>query len=192
MAPRQDGFPTRSDPQKLTKSIMKISSSSGTSRLRSLSLAVALWLGLSGVFPVGAAIEQTDATGSIAIRKFFVGGVPEGVLFDGTYIWVTDAIGDSVSKVRRDGTVFGTFPTMGSSPRYLAFDGENIWVTHYGQFGRVSKLRASDGAFLGSFYGGEYPTGIVYAAGKIWVAAASCCSVILRPSDGQQVGGFGE
>ena len=133
-----------------------ISAFSGTSRIRSLSFAVALWLGLSGVFPLAAAIEQSDATDRF--REFYVGGIPEGMLFDGTYLWVVDYYDNTVIKLQPDdGTILGTFSTMGVEPQFLAFDGENIWVTHYGQGGRVSKLRASDGAFLGSFYGGEYP-----------------------------------
>ena len=42
-----------------------------------------------------------------------------------------------------------TFP-VGNDPSYLVFDGANIWVTNY--FDRtVTKLRASDGANLGTF-----------------------------------------
>lgn len=166
-------------------SIMKIdllSSFRGTSYLRSRVLAFALWLGLSG---------NSLAAASEPFREFFVGGVPEGVLFDGSYLWVVDYSDNTVIKLQPDdGTIVGTFPTMETEPRYLAFDGENIWVTHSGEYARVSKLRASDGAFLGSFYGGAYPAGLVYVAGKIWVAAGYG-GVILRASDGAQIGGFG-
>jgi DNA-binding beta-propeller fold protein YncE len=191
---RIDSYPIPTH-KRLLNQIMKahiVSLFSGTSHIRSLSFAVALWLGLSGVFLVEASIEKADGA-TDPFREFFVGGIPDGVLFDGTYIWVADFLDNTVTKLQpNDGTVLGTFPTMGVGPRYLAFDGKNIWVTHYGQGGRVSKLRASDGVFIGSYYAGEYPAELVYAAGKIWIAAGgSGGGVVLRASDGKELGGFG-
>ncbi len=180
-------------PETLTKSTMKtdiVSLFGGTSRIRSLSFAVSLWLGLGGVFLVGASIEKADGA-TEPFREFFVGGIPDGVLSDGTYVWVADFYTNTVIKLQPDdGTILDTFPTMGLYPQYLAFDGENIWVTHAFSY-YVTKLRASDGAFLGSFYvGGSSPTSILYAAGKIWVATYTGGS-ILRPSDGKVFGYFG-
>jgi DNA-binding beta-propeller fold protein YncE len=162
--------------------------SSTTSRIRVVSLAVTLWFGWSGIFPLAGATEQSGPLDTIG--KFSVGVVLEGVLFDGTYVWVTDGYNNTVSKLQpADGTVLATYPTMGTSPLHLAFDGENIWVTHFGQTGTVNKLRASDGAFLGSFYAGQYPFDLVYAAGKIWVTNGYS-GYVLRASDGKILDGF--
>jgi len=48
-----------------------------------------------------------------------------------------------------------TFP-VGQQPYGVAFDGANIWVTNNAD-GTVSKLRASDGAALGTFSVGGFP-----------------------------------
>jgi len=49
------------------------------------------------------------------------------------------------------------------------FDGAHIWVTNYGD-GSVTKLRASDGATLGTFpVGYDFPTGIAFDGANIWV-----------------------
>ena len=47
---------------------------------------------------------------------------------------------------------------MGSEPYGIAFDGANIWVANYGS-NNVTKLRASDGAVLGTFAVGTNPLG---------------------------------
>src|SRR2546430_575680 len=51
-----------------------------------------------------------------------------------------------------------TFP-VGSGPGAAAFDGSSMWVTN-NTSNDVSKLRASDGAVLGTFSAGTSPAGI--------------------------------
>jgi hypothetical protein len=83
----------------------------GTSRSRFLSLAVSLWLGLSGVFLIGASIEKVEGA-TDPFREFYTGGIPDDVLFDGTYIWVADFLSSTVTKLQpNDGTILDTFPT---------------------------------------------------------------------------------
>ena len=52
------------------------------------------------------------------------------------------------------------FP-VGSGPVGLAFDGASIWVANYTSFS-VSKLRASDGAVLGTFGVANPPGGLAF------------------------------
>ena len=58
---------------------------------------------------------------------------------------------------------------VGTLPSGVAFDGANIWVANFGG-NSVTKLRASDGANLGTFPVGQGPVGIAYGVGVIWVA----------------------
>ena len=51
--------------------------------------------------------------------------------------------------------LLGTYP-VGSAPRGLAFDGTNIWVANTGS-GNVTKLKASDGALVGTYPAGLDP-----------------------------------
>ena len=74
---------------------------------------------------------------------------PSALVFDGANMWVTNSDGDTVTKLRADGAVLGTF-TVPDRPYDVAFDGANIWVTNESG-DNVTKLRASDGACVGTF-----------------------------------------
>ena len=67
------------------------------------------------------------------LGTFGVGMLPISVAFDGANIWVTNGVGDSVTKLRaRDGAPLGTFMLgSGSGPWGIAFDGAHIWVALY-------------------------------------------------------------
>jgi len=84
-----------------------------------------------------------------------------------------------------------TFPS-GHGAWALAFDGANIWVTDYEVVaGSVTKLRASDGALLGTFRVGSDPIGITFDGANIWVANQGDNTVTkLRASDGATLGTF--
>ena len=121
--------------------------------------------------------------------SFTVGGSPNGVVFDGANIWVTNSNSDGVTRLRAsDGLNLGTFPIGGAS-RGVAFDGANIWVTNSNS---VTKLRASDGANLGSFSGGT--AGVAFDGTNIWIATSGVLGfggvTKLRASDGANQGSF--
>ncbi len=81
------------------------------------------------------------------------------------------------------------FP-LGRQPYGLAFDGANIWSANYGD-GTVSKLRAADGAVLGTFTVGFQPLGIAFDGANMWVANRGDGSITkLRASDGTVLGTF--
>jgi len=59
----------------------------------------------------------------------------------------------------------------------VAFDGANIWVINSDPLrcstcASVLKLRASDGAVLGTFPVGSSPVGMVFDGANIWVASS--------------------
>src|SRR5437773_2209469 len=60
-----------------------------------------------------------------------------------------------------------SFP-VGNGPIGLASEGDNIWAT-IAFDNTVTKLRASDGALLGTFPVGTYPSGILFDGTSIWV-----------------------
>jgi outer membrane lipoprotein-sorting protein len=75
----------------------------------------------------------------------------------------------------------------------LAFDGANMWVVSGHQlFSEVTKLRASDGANLGTFTAGtENPLDIVFDGAHMWVSNGEDNTLQkIRTSDGAMVGGF--
>src|SRR5271170_7100901 len=60
-------------------------------------------------------------------NAFAVGTAPVSAAFDGSSIWVANARGRSVTKLRAsDGATLGTFPTPDVAG-LLVFDGASIW-----------------------------------------------------------------
>lgn len=78
---------------------------------------------------------------------------------------------------------------VGGGPGGVAFDGASIWVASKGT-NNVSKLRASDGAILGTFAAGNGPTAVAFDGANIWVVNSNGGTVSkLRASDGATQGG---
>src|ERR1700693_4629876 len=81
------------------------------------------------------------------------------------------------------------FP-VGSGPVAVAFDGASIWVANING-SNVTKLRASDGADLGTFTVGTGPTALAFDGANIWVVNSDGNTVTkLRASDGTTLGTF--
>ena len=91
------------------------------------------------------------------LGTFTVGAVPRGVAFDGANIWVANS-----KQRQRDQAAGQRWRRPGhlqrgtAAPSGVAFDGANIWVANNGS-DNVTKLRASDGATLGTFTVGMQP-----------------------------------
>jgi collagen triple helix repeat protein len=79
---------------------------------------------------------------------------------------------------------------VGSAPYGVACDGANVWVVS-GTANSVTRLRASDGASLGTFPVGSQPLGIAFDGANVWVSNFTGGSVTrLRASDGANLGSF--
>jgi hypothetical protein len=78
--------------------------------------------------------------------------------------------------------------SVGQQPAGAAFDGANMWIANY-QSGNVTKLRAADGAALGTFRAGGTPSWMTFDGAHMWVNNGSSL-IKLRASDGQQLGAF--
>ena len=78
----------------------------------------------------------------------------------------------------------------GTSPSAIAFDGANIWVTNEND-NTVSKIRASDGATLGTFATGSRPAGVAFDGADVWVTNSHGNTASkFRASDGESLGTF--
>lgn len=103
--------------------------------------------------------------GSVTTPKIADSSVTEPKLADGSVTAAKLAYGATnqfnpqlIATLRWDlilATNRSDFPT-GSNPLAIAFDGTNIWVSNYGD-NTVKKLRAGDGATLGTYNVGPFP-----------------------------------
>jgi hypothetical protein len=85
-----------------------------------------------------------------------------------------------------------TFPVGAHpyAPYGIAFDGGNIWVANWTS-NNVTKLRASDGANLGTYSVGINPYGVAFDGANIWVTIYGSHNVTkLRASDGANLGTY--
>jgi hypothetical protein len=78
--------------------------------------------------------------------------------------------------------------SVGQQPAGAAFDGANMWIAN-SQSGNVTKLRAGDGAALGTFVIGGTPSWMTFDGANMWVNNGSSL-VKLRASDGLPLGAF--
>ena len=79
--------------------------------------------------------------------------------------------------------------SVGTNPLTICFDGANVWVANYGSNG-VTKLRASDGANLGTYPAGS-PADICFDGTNVWVTDYFSNTVTkLRASDGTNLGTY--
>jgi DNA-binding beta-propeller fold protein YncE len=79
---------------------------------------------------------------------------------------------------------------VGDGPEAVAFDGSNVWVAN--QFSdTVTKVRASDGAVLGTYAVGNRPVALAFDGSSIWVANYLSDTITkLKASTGATLGTF--
>jgi len=95
---------------------------------------------------------------------------PEGIIFDGKYIWVANnGVGaNSVSKFDViSQSLVATYP-VGLDPDGLAFDGTFIWVTNSNN-NNVWKINRDTGEYVDGFATGIFPLTIIYDGANMWI-----------------------
>jgi YVTN family beta-propeller protein len=128
------------------------------------------WIAFSAGNFIGEFIQESNGSCVIGQKIPIPGSGPNGIAFDGTYLWVSNYYSNTVSKVSiSSSSVVGTF-TVGSGPRGVVFDGTFIWVANY-LSNTVTKLQPSNGAVIGTFAvgSGPYFMAVNTANHTIWV-----------------------
>jgi DNA-binding beta-propeller fold protein YncE len=115
----------------------------------------------------------------------------EGILFDGSNIWVTDFIANTLLKLDPSGAIVQTV-TVGSRPQAPAFDGTNIWVPNLVDH-TVTVVRAATGAVIATLSGNglDFPIQAAFDGQRILVTNQGGDSVSLwKAADLTAIGPF--
>jgi hypothetical protein len=134
----------------------------------------------------GAAIPWSRTNVSVGFSNLI------GVLFDGSNVWVTDGLANTLLKLDPNGAVLQTV-TVGLAPQYPVFDGTNIWVPNGGG-NSVSVVRASSGAVLTTLTanGMNQPVTSAFDGQRVLVTNLGASLVSLwKAADLTPIGSFG-
>jgi hypothetical protein len=137
----------------------------------------------------GTKLVELRPSDGVIMHVFELGTSVQGLAIDSSFhMWATLSNG-TVARVQEEDDPIFTF-NVGTNPRGIAFDGANMWVANSGQLS-VTKLRASDGAFLGSFAECSNcgnPLQIAFDGAQMWVTTSTGHLKRYRVSDGREVG----
>jgi YVTN family beta-propeller protein len=129
-------------------------------------------------------VVEVDRNTCNAVRFVSSGGTnPDGIAYDGTYIWVANNGSNSIAKINAGtGALVGTFGT-GVAPRGVVWDGTSIWVANYGS-NTVSKINPATGGIILNAPTGSGPYFMaVGLSGEIWIANRNSNSItVVAPS----------
>ncbi len=135
-----------------------------------------IWVANNGV---GAnSVSKFDVVSQTLIATYPVGLNPDGVAFDGVSIWVTNSYNNDVWKINRDSGTYVDGYGTGIYPLSIIYDGANMWIgngnggsagTAVSGGGSLTKIRASDGATLGTYAVGSVVRGLLFDGTSIWV-----------------------
>lgn len=113
------------------------------------------------------------ATGTVLGSIPPAGSSPQGLAFDGEFLWQSDVSGRIIYKLDpATGQVLAQFPAPGDTPQPLGmgWDGASLWLADSRAPEKIWELDRSGGA-LGNFPApGASPYGLDWAVGFIWVS----------------------
>jgi len=138
-----------------------------------------LWASIHGNAPnYPGVIFKIDTVGNIlssfgAPGQSSQGPHPEGLAFDGTYLWSVDFLDNKIYKLSKSGAVIGSIPAPYGIPSGLAWDGTNLWVSEWFSY-RIYKLNPDNGQIVMSFnapdFEEEYPYGLAWDGTHLWAS----------------------
>lgn len=135
----------------------------------------------------GTKLFKLRPSDGVIVEVVDFGTPAQGLAIDELWVWVTLSNG-TVMRASRFGSdeMSGPYNVGGIDPKGIAFDGANMWIATSGnKF--VTKLRGSDGAFLGSFnipVNIGNPSRIAFDGANMWVTTSGGRVVRVPVSNG--------
>lgn len=146
----------------------------------------------SGVFADELSIDETHVwfTDSSGFLRFIdpqtnvldptpitVGQTPDGVVTDGTYVWVANEDSGTISQVSIATKAVVKTITVGDTPKDIAIDGTSLWVANKGS-NTVSLIDTTTGVVTETINVNSGPEDLVVVDGNVWVAESGASDVI--------------
>ena len=140
--------------------------------------------------PTSTTAVPTSTTAMPTVTKFPVGREPSGLAYDGEHMWVVNAADNTVTHMRRDGGLFGSFG-VGERPVAVTYGGGYVWVANRDS-NTVTQLTLNGNVVRTSPVDAE-PVALAFFNGSLWVASyaegtVSRVSIGGEVSDGVAVG----
>ena len=118
-----------------------------------------------------SSISIVDGQGEL-IKTIFLPVIahPEGILFDGKYVWTANnGLGaNDISKFDAASMALIANYAVGYAPDGVAFDGTYIWVTNSNS-NNVVKLNRDTGEILRTYPTGDFPLSIIFDGKDMWI-----------------------
>ena len=113
-------------------------------------------------------------------KTISAGSSPNALAFDGTFVYVANYGGNTVTRIRAaTGAIEGAPIAVGVGPRALAFDGTFVYVANYDS-NNITRIRAATGAVEGApiaVAAGSNPRALAFDGTFIYVARYSAYTV---------------
>ena len=128
-----------------------------------------LWMTSLGTSAFPGNLAWVDLATRRLGGRTFVATTPEGVAWDGSYVWVT-ALSGKVQRIDpQSGQVLETLD-VGGWPFGIVFDARWMWVTQR-YTGTLLRIDRTDVGARTSFEVGSNPARVAVGHGSVWVAA---------------------
>jgi DNA-binding beta-propeller fold protein YncE len=118
-----------------------------------------------------SSISIVNAQGEL-VKTIFLPVIahPEGILFDGKYVWTANngSGANNISKFDAASMTLIANYTTGNNPDDVAFDGTYIWVTNSNS-NNVVKLNRDTGEILRTYPTGDFPLSIIFDGKDMWI-----------------------
>ena len=124
---------------------------------------------------IGTKLVKLRPSDGVIVEVVDFGTPAQGLAIAESWVWVTLSNGTVMRAFRFgfDDGILGPY-NVGINPKGIAFDGVNMWIANSGnKF--ITKLRGSDGAFLGNFnisVNIGFPSRIAFDGANIWVTTS--------------------
>lgn len=123
-------------------------------------------------------LSKIDPDTVTIIETFAIGPTSQGLVFDGTNLWVAHTHDDSLHKVDPStGEFLATVPitssatttiSAGAGPSAVYWDGNNLWVAVAD--GTLRQINSENGVEVGLVAAGAGPSAIAFDGTSLWVA----------------------